>query len=61
VFIYTDNKTASNTTDDFTHTLQHTFAISGDFSLEISQLASLVAADVLDSPEIELPPSPAGW
>jgi len=61
VFLYSENEAASNTTDGFPLALQHAFAIYGDFSLEISQLASLVAADVLDSPEIELPPSPAGW
>jgi len=61
VFLYTDDKAASNTTDGFPLTLQHAFAIYGDFSLEISQLASLLASDVLDdSPEIEPPPSPAG-
>jgi hypothetical protein len=61
VFLYIENEAASKAAHGFPLVLQHTFAIHSEFSLEISQLASSSAENVLnDSPETGLPPSPAG-
>jgi len=62
VFLYTEDEAPSNVTHAFPLVLQHTFAIHREFSLEISQLASSSAENVLDdTPEMKHPPSPAGW
>jgi hypothetical protein len=61
VFLYTEVDSASEAFHDYPLVLQHTFAIRGGFSLDISQLASPRPAHVLDgSSETIPPPSPAG-
>jgi hypothetical protein len=61
VLLYTEVDSASETSHGHLLALQHTFAIHGEFSLDISQLASPPPKLVLDgSSEAVPPPSPAG-
>jgi hypothetical protein len=61
VFLYTEVDSASETSHVYPLALEHTFAIHGEFSLDISQLASPTPAHVPDgSSETVPPPSPPG-
>jgi hypothetical protein len=61
VFLYTKADSASEASHGYPLVLQHTFAIHGEFSLDISQHTSPPPAHVLDrSSETMPPPSPSG-